>query len=73
MPLRDLGMPVVALKQNGWDYFDLHHTADDTLDKINPANITQNVAAYAAFVWLVANMDGDFRTAKPHSDSQSAD
>ena len=72
-PLRALGMPVVTLKQNGWDYFDLHHTADDTLDKINPANITQNVAAYAAFVWLVANMDGDLRAAEPHSDSKSVD
>ena len=72
-PLRALGVPVVTLKQNGWDYFDLHHTADDTLDKINPANITQNVAAYAAFVWLVANMDGDLRAAEPHSDSKSVD
>ena len=71
-PLRELGMPVVTLKQNGWDYFDLHHTADDTLDKINPANITQNVAAYAAFVWLVANMDGDFRAATPNVDGKIA-
>jgi hypothetical protein len=72
-PLRELGMPVVTLMQNGWDYFDLHHTADDTLDKINPANITQNVAAYAAFVWLVANMDSDFRTAKHRSNSKVED
>lgn len=72
-PLRELGMPVVTLKQNGWDYFDLHHTADDTLDKINPANITQNVAAYAAFVWLVANMDGDLRAAAPHADGKAAE
>ncbi|WP_205967455.1 M20/M25/M40 family metallo-hydrolase [Aquisalinus luteolus] len=59
--LRGAGVPVVTLKQNGWDYFDLHHTHDDTLDKIDPDDIAQNVAAYAAFVWMAANMDGDFR------------
>lgn len=68
-PMRKLGMPVVSLKQNGWDYFDFHHTADDTLDKINRADITQNVAAYAAFIWMVANMPGDFRVTKSQSDN----
>ena len=60
-PLRMLGMPVVTLKQNGWDYFDLHHTPNDTFDKISADDIAQNVAAYAAFVWMTANMQGDFR------------
>ncbi|WP_306252683.1 M28 family peptidase [Parvularcula sp. IMCC14364] len=60
-PIRQRGVPVVTLKQNGWDYFDLHHTPDDTLDKIDPDDIAQNVAAYAAFVWMAANMEGNFR------------
>ena len=60
-PLRMLGMPVVTLKQNGWDYFDLHHTPNDTFDKINSEDIAQNVAAYSAFIWITANMSGDFR------------
>jgi hypothetical protein len=60
-PLRMLGMPVVTLKQNGWDYFDLHHTPNDTFDKISADDIAQNVAAYAAFVWMAANMQGSFR------------
>ena len=60
-PLRTMGMPVVTLKQNGWDYFDLHHTPDDTFDKINPADIAQNVAAYSAFAWMAANLKGHFR------------
>jgi len=55
------GVPVVTLQQNGWDYFDLHHTADDTLDKINPDDLAQNVAAYTAFLYLVGQMEGDFR------------
>jgi hypothetical protein len=55
------GVPVVTLQQNGWDYFDLHHTPNDTIDKIKPEDMRQNVAAYAAFVYLVAEMDGDLR------------
>ena len=60
-PFKAMGVPYVDLSQNGWDYFDLHHTADDTFDKIEPENIRQNVAAYATFAWVVANMDQSFR------------
>ncbi len=59
--LKARGVPVVSLQQNGWDYFDLHHTPNDTLDKINPDDLAQNVAAYAAFVFLAAQIDDDFR------------
>lgn len=59
--LRAAGMPVVDLSQDGLDYFDLHHTADDTLDKIDPEALRQNVAAYAVFAYLVADNDWDFR------------
>src|ERR1700689_5035555 len=34
--LQKAGVPVVSLRQDGLDYFDTHHTADDTLDKIDP-------------------------------------
>lgn len=60
-PLRAAGVPVVELSQDGWDYFDYHHTPDDTLDKIEPAALQQNVAAYAVFAYLAAEMDWDFR------------
>jgi len=59
--LREAGVPMVGLIQNGWDYFDLHHTPDDTLDKIDPAALAQNVAAYAAFLYLAAEVETDFR------------
>jgi len=59
--LREAGVPVVGLKQNGWDYFDLHHTADDTLDKVDPDKLQQNIAAYAAFIYLAAEIEADFR------------
>lgn len=59
--LKARGVPIVSLQQNGWDYFDLHHTPNDTLDKIDPDDLAQNVAAYAAFVFLAAQIDDDFR------------
>ena len=65
-PGPDLG-PIVArgaawawLAQDGSDYFDLHHTPDDTLDKVDPEAIAQNVAAYAVFAYLAASADGGF-------------
>lgn len=54
-PLDDIGVPILELKQDGSDYFDLHHTANDTLDKVNPADLDQNVAAWAAALWVLAN------------------
>lgn len=59
--LRRSGVPVVTPRQNGRDYFDYHHTPDDTFDKIDPEAFRQNVAAYAAFTWLVAANDWDLR------------
>ena len=52
---------MVTFRQDGNDYFDLHHTANDTLDKIAPGELDQNVAAYAAFLYLVAETGVDFR------------
>ena len=59
--IREAGVPVVDLGQNGWDYFNLHHTPDDTFDKVDPQDIAQNVAAYAAFAFLAAELVVDFR------------
>ena len=62
-PLRQRGVPIVTLNQNGWDYFDLHHTPDDTLDKVNPADLRQNVQAWASMIYLASELPGDFRDA----------
>ena len=59
--LREAGVPIVSLLQDGKDYFDFHHTADDTFDKITPRALDQNVAAYAAFMYLAAETTADFR------------
>ena len=62
-PLADAHVPAVTLSLDATDYFDLHHTADDTLDKIVPARINQTTAAYAVFAYLAAELDGDYRAA----------
>lgn len=60
-PLMQLGVPVVNLALEGSDYFDTHHTPDDTLDRIERKRINQATAAYAAFTYLAAELDGDYR------------
>ena len=64
IPMALAGVPTIRLDQNGMDYFDLHHTPDDTLDKIDPKELQQNVAAYAATIYLIANSDVELRTPK---------
>lgn len=53
-PLIQAGVPAVGLAQDGTEYFDLHHTPDDTLDKIDPAALRQNVAAWTAMLATLA-------------------
>ena len=63
IPLVPEGVPTLRLHQDGRDYFDLHHTADDTVDKLDAASLDQNVAAFAVVAWLAANSDVGFRKA----------
>ncbi len=49
-----------SLNGDGTLYFDLHHTAEDTLDKINASDLSFNTAAYVALLYLVAEYDGRF-------------
>ncbi|MFZ5608990.1 MAG: M28 family peptidase [Pseudomonadota bacterium] len=64
-PLRAAGVPTLTLAQDGTDYFDLHHTANDTFDKVDPAVLAQNVAAHAAMAYLATMADTDFRAEAP--------
>ena len=63
--LQKAGVPAVSLRQDGLDYFDTHHTADDTLDKIDPKQLDQAVAVWSAFTYLAAASDVDFRSLAP--------
>jgi hypothetical protein len=52
---------MLSLSQNGWDHFDIHHTADDTFGKVDPAELAHNVAVWAAIAYLAAETEADFR------------
>lgn len=54
-PLVKAGVPVVDLQQDGTRYFDIHHTPDDTLDKVDIQQLQQNVAAWAVALFEIAN------------------
>jgi carboxypeptidase Q len=69
--LRPLGVPVMDVATDAGPYFDLHHTANDTFDKVDPALVRLNVAAYAVIAYLAAEAAGGFGrlpvTGKPAS------
>lgn len=65
-PLGELGVPLIDVRTDAAPYFDLHHTANDTFDKVDPALLRQNVAAFATLAYLAATYPGDFgRVLKP--------
>jgi hypothetical protein len=49
---------ILDLQQDGTRYFDLHHTPDDTLDKVDPVQLRQNVAVWTQVVGILANETG---------------
>jgi carboxypeptidase Q len=59
--LAKLGMALLDPSLDGTNYFDVHHTANDTLAKIDPAALRQSVAAFASAIWLAAQYPGDWQ------------
>ena len=59
------GLPWAELQQDGSDYFDYHHTANDTLDKVNAKDLDQQVAAYAVLAYMAAETDVDIAPDPP--------
>lgn len=57
-PLSDRGVPCFGLWQDGRTYFDYHHTAADTLDKIVPKELAENGAVMAVLAYALANAPG---------------
>lgn len=59
--VRDQNGAIIDLSQDGTRYFDLHHTPDDTLDKIDPAQLRQNVAVWTQVIGILANEPGPIK------------
>ncbi len=62
-PLVATGVPLLALNQDASRYFDVHHTANDTLERVHLADLQQNIAVWAVTLYLMAEMDWDLRQA----------
>jgi Zn-dependent M28 family amino/carboxypeptidase len=57
-PLAAAGVPTFSPMQDNRTYFNYHHTAADTLDKIVPKELAENAAVMAVTAYALANMDG---------------
>jgi Zn-dependent M28 family amino/carboxypeptidase len=55
-PLMRDGVPGLGLFTIGQHYFDWHHTRTDTVDKINPQEFRQCIAAMAVMSYVLADM-----------------
>jgi carboxypeptidase Q len=53
-PMVELGVPGLGLRVDGRTYFDIHHTEADTLDKVDPQHLADNVAAVTVMAYLAA-------------------
>ncbi len=49
------GVAGIDLNQSGLRYFDTHHTPDDVLERVDPEQLRQNVAAWTTMLAIVAN------------------
>jgi hypothetical protein len=54
-PLTAKGVPSFAPAQDGRFYFNYHHTAADTFDKVNPNELNENAAVTAVLAYALAD------------------
>ncbi|MEO8194779.1 MAG: M28 family metallopeptidase [Gemmatimonadales bacterium] len=57
-PLNELGVPAMSPLVDGTRYFWYHHSSADTMDKLNPKEMAENVALMAVTAFVVADMPG---------------
>jgi aminopeptidase-like protein len=55
-----MNRPVAGQMQGKWPgsvcrYFELYHTANDTLDKVDPEQLRQNLTTWVTLVYLIAD------------------
>jgi carboxypeptidase Q len=55
-PIAAQGVPAFGLWQDTRTYFNYHHTAADTLDKVEPRELAENAAAMAVLAYALANL-----------------
>lgn len=55
-PMQAGGVPQVGLEVDAKTYFDYHHSEADTLDKVDPQDLSDMVAAAAVLAYVAADM-----------------
>jgi hypothetical protein len=55
-PMAAAGVPQVGLDVDNRIYFDYHHSEADTLDKVDPQQLADDVAAVAVLAYVVADL-----------------
>jgi hypothetical protein len=64
-PVIRTGVAGIDLNQSGLRYFDWHHTPEDTLDRVDPEQLRQNVAAWATMLRIVADAPEEIGSVVP--------
>lgn len=54
-PMSEQGVPIFGIMQDERKYFHYHHTAADTLDKVDPSELRENAAAMAVLAYALTN------------------
>lgn len=60
-PMAPAGVVQVGLEPDSSRYFDLHHSANDTLEAVNPRELALGAGAMAALLYVAADVDPGFR------------
>ena len=55
-PMKPSGVVLMGHRVEGSTYFDYHHTLADTIDKVNPEELSKNVATLATVAYILADM-----------------
>jgi len=64
-PMKNAGVVLIGHNVEGSRYFDYHHSHADTIDKVDPKAMSQNVAALATVAYILADMPERFGQAAP--------
>jgi Zn-dependent M28 family amino/carboxypeptidase len=56
-PLQSGGVPLLDLRQDASHYFDVHHTANDTLAQVRPDELARAASVFTAAAYALARME----------------
>jgi carboxypeptidase Q len=64
-PMGEVGVPTMGLAVDGTKYFWFHHSSGDTMDKLDPREVSACVAALAVMAYVVADLPDDLTHPAP--------